>query len=393
MKMKRFTAIVLFLTLLLCTLSIDAARASSLVINIVAVSDTSLKITWDPVITASGYQVWRRLWPSNTYNLVYDGPASSYTDTGLTSGAWYLYKVRSYIMYLAKPTYQEFSGEKIGVPLDKPATVKAIAASPHSIMVTWSAVANADGYRVYRLQGSPPFFEMAYEGYSSSFSFTDTGLTAGESYTYIVCAWTMIWYTYYLGPSSAAVTCGLQLLAKPELTVMAVNDSSIEISWGAVAGATGYQVYCKTDYSGSYNLIYVGSSTNFTHAGLTIGELHYYIVRAYKDYGTFDYFGPFSDVTIGVPLAVPAAPTAAVSNTTSVKITWTAVSGASGYDIWRSAGATGPYVPVFKGMARAFFDTSLVSGTSYCYKIRAYKLVGTFYCFGPFSACTAIIPQ
>lgn len=62
----------------------------------------------------------------------------------------------------------------------------------------------------------------------------------------------------------------------------------------------------------------------------------------------------------------------------SISVSWTAVSGASGYDIYRGAGIFGNYVKVKTVSAstgRSFLDTGLETDTNYCYKVSAYKFV------------------
>lgn len=69
-------------------------------------------------------------------------------------------------------------------------------------------------------------------------------------------------------------------------------------------------------------------------------------------------------IEIGVPVVGANA-----TSPTSVSITWTAASGASGYDIFRST-ANGPYSMIGQSVSPAFVDNTVSANTSYLYKVR-----------------------
>jgi hypothetical protein len=86
---------------------------------------------------------------------------------------------------------------------------------------------------------------------------------------------------------------------------------------------------------------------------------------------------------------VPAAPTGlAVSGSptsSSVVLTWTAVTGATGYRVYRSATQTGTYAQAGSDVTAATFaDSSLTAATTYWYKAAAFNSAGEG------AMCTAI---
>ncbi|NIM50065.1 MAG: hypothetical protein GTN62_06980 [Gemmatimonadales bacterium] len=56
---------------------------------------SSLFIDWNPSKGATSYQLYRSTSATGTYSRVYSGSNSSYTNTGLSSGTTYYYKVRA----------------------------------------------------------------------------------------------------------------------------------------------------------------------------------------------------------------------------------------------------------------------------------------------------------
>ncbi|MDR3645309.1 MAG: fibronectin type III domain-containing protein, partial [Clostridia bacterium] len=71
--------------------------------------------------------------------------------------------------------------------------------------------------------------------------------------------------------------------------------------WGAIGGASGYEVYRSTSASGTYSLIKTTTSTSLVNTGLTKGKTYYYKVRAYRMVGSTKVYGAFSAVKSAKP--------------------------------------------------------------------------------------------
>lgn len=79
-------------------------------------------------------------------------------------------------------------------------------------------------------------------------------------------------------------------------------------------------------------------------------------------------------VTTINPEPIPAAPAevVAVAGDAQVTLNWTASTGATGYNVKRSATGTGPFVAVAEGLSTtSFINTGLVNGTTYYYVVTA----------------------
>jgi hypothetical protein len=61
-----------------------------------------------------------------------------------------------------------------------------------------------------------------------------------------------------------------------------ISPGSIALSWSAVSGATGYQLFKKTTASGTFALLATlpAGTTSFSHTGLAAGMGYYYMVSA-----------------------------------------------------------------------------------------------------------------
>jgi hypothetical protein len=72
------------------------------------------------------------------------------------------------------------------------------------------------------------------------------------------------------------------------------SSTSIKVSWSAVAGATGYQVYLATSSTGASVLLKSVTTTSFTDTKLTKNKTYYYKVRAYKTISGKSIMGSFT---------------------------------------------------------------------------------------------------
>lgn len=85
-------------------------------------------------------------------------------------------------------------------------------------------------------------------------------------------------------------------------------------------------------------------------------------------------------------IAAPASVKSETSSDNSIKITWGAVSGASGYSVYRAASSTGVYTAVVSITGTSYSDSGLLSGKTYYYKVKAYKTVGKTKVYSKYSA-------
>jgi hypothetical protein len=118
------------------------------------------------------------------------------------------------------------------------------------------------------------------------------------------------------------------------------SPTSVTITWTAVSGAVNYTVYRSTSAGTQGSAIGSPTTNTFTDTTATPGLVYYYRVTATGVGGTS---APSSNDSGFAALAAPGVPTnvAASDGTSSVSVnvTWTAVSGAASYTVYRSTTA------------------------------------------------------
>lgn len=277
-----------------------------------------------------------------------------------------------------------------GITVTAPQTIKAVSAGYNSAKISWGAVSGADGYGLYRETSSTG----AYSGIKNvtSTSYTNTGLTTGKTYYYKVKAYKYSGTTKVYSKYSTAVSAKPIPATPTNSKAVSGGYNSTKLSWNSVTGASGYQVYRATSSTGTYSYIKATTYISYTNTSLTTGKTYYYKIRAYKTVGTTKVYGKFSTMTSAKP--IPATPTSLkftiVSNTSS-KVSWGAVSGASGYKVYRATSSTGTYSSIKTTTSTSYTDTALTSGSTYYYKVIAYRTVGTTRVYGKFTTAVKVV--
>jgi len=185
---------------------------------------------------------------------------------------------------------------------------------------------------------------------------------------------------------SAAVVVG------PDAPVLAAANAqnpgagqatgAIALSWNAVAGATGYNVYRRTA-AGSYNFsapvngATPVAATNYTDpgSGLAGGATYAYVVRAVTG-GAESASSNERLATTITRLAPPASATATPIAAGQITVSWPSVAGASGYNVYRRlAAGTYDFSSPLNGSTpvggTTFVDVAAIDGSTYRYVIRS----------------------
>lgn len=161
------------------------------------------------------------------------------------------------------------------------------------------------------------------------------------------------------------------LPAPANLQATAVADTTISLSWGPVASATGFNVY--RDGSKATDTAVPG--TSFTDSGRAPGTTYSYAVKAVDSTGVEGAASsPLEVTTTGTTtVAAPTNVKIDTADTSSVTLSWTAPPGVAGFDVFRSGTSGGPYAKVNPSSVTgtSFTDTRLTASTKYFYVVKS----------------------
>ncbi|HEY8102486.1 MAG TPA: fibronectin type III domain-containing protein [Burkholderiaceae bacterium] len=146
------------------------------------------------------------------------------------------------------------------------------------------------------------------------------------------------------------------------LAVGAVTNTTVALNWTATSGATSYTVYRGG--------VSVGTPTGnaYTDTGLTANTLYSYTVSASNSKGASAQSTSVNATTTNA--VVPAQVTGLTVGTitaTSVALSWSTVTGATSYDIYRN----GSSQPIGNTTGLTYTDTGVTAGNSYTYNVAA----------------------
>jgi fibronectin type 3 domain-containing protein len=261
-----------------------------------------------------------------------------------------------------------------------PATPANLTAKPGNSQVSlgWSAVSRATGYNIYASTSSgheAAPVALAVSGGTSTGG-TVTGLVNGQTYYFLVQAINGAGHS----PSSSEVSATPQGLpiAPTKVTATAASNR-VNLSWSAVPGASSYNIYMSTSAGHEAPPVALSvSGTSGAVTGLSNGQTYYFVVQAINSYG----HSPSSSEVSATPQGVPPAPARVTATAVSGGVTlgWSAVPGASSYNIYKStsAGHEAPPVAltVSGGASTGGTVSGLARGQAYYFVVQAINSYG-----------------
>jgi len=250
------------------------------------------------------------------------------------------------------------------------------AAGDRQVTLSWQQVADAGSYIVYisSVSGGP------YQIYNTPITppVTVVLLTNGSTYYFVVQAMNSAGVTSgYSNEASATPHSTISIPYAPTNFVAIPGNDTATLSWNASSGATGYKIYYSLTSGGPYTKIGFTSTTGYTTTGLTNGITYYFVVTAVNSAGESGYSNQAS-ATPSASLQPPTAPTnlTATAGNGQVSLSWSASSGATGYNVYDSTTSGGPYTKVGTTSNTSYTVTGLTNGVTYYFVVTAVNTNG-----------------
>jgi len=134
-----------------------------------------------------------------------------------------------------------------------------------------------------------------------------------------------------------------------------------------------YKVYRSTSSKKGFKLVKTTKSLSYTNTKLKTGTRYYYKVVPHRGK-----VKAAASATVSVkPVLKKTKFKTAGTSLGKVKVTWSKVSGATGYKVYRSTSATKGFKVVKTVKGTSFTDTKLANNKTYYYKVAAYRKVSS----------------
>jgi len=256
-----------------------------------------------------------------------------------------------------------------GNGLNAPTGVTATTISSSSIKISWNDMTDViqTGYRIYRSDNaSGPYAEIATYEYSfQGTSYTNYNLSPATTFYYKVAA---IFNYLDTGSQSSSVSATTWMVAPTGVNAVSETSSSVKISWNNLTGATAYRIFREGNGS-AYTEVGTSTSNSYTDTGLPSNVTYTYTVSGYNSKTEGD---RSSESTARVILKAPTGVTATADSSSSITITWNAVTDATGYHIYRSDNPSGPYAEINSSVSgTSYTNADLSPATTFYYKVSA----------------------
>lgn len=169
------------------------------------------------------------------------------------------------------------------------------------------------------------------------------------------------------------ITAGSSCGTPDFLSSTAITTSTATVLWATVAGANSYDVDYKLNSSGTWTNAVTGTtSVSVNLSGLASGSLYDWRVRANCTSESSSYAqSQFTTIPVAGCNA-PAGLSSSAITSSSATVSWTAVGGASNYDVDYKAASSGTWINAATATASTSVNLSgLAASTLYDWRVRA----------------------
>lgn len=367
------------------------------VTNIKAISKDiyTVALSWDPVINADGYYIYTYNESNKSLSLVAVVPSPAVTYEDKSKNAVYNTKyvikafkdVNTIRVYSQSSSIISYTPKAVNV---LPATALSSSnISDTSFTLKWTKSQNATAYNIYKYNSSKKQYEKIAETTANTYNIT--GLKANTSYKFLVKGAFKVYDKVYESTPTSALTVKTAPGKTTKIYLSDVTTKSYKLNWKAVKGATGYRVYIYDSKTKTYKKYKSTTKTYMKFSKLSAGKKTYYKIMAYNKNTDKTLYGDLSSSFRATtkPAKVKNVTVKSV-NTKSVKLSWQAAKGATGYRIYSYNSKKDTYKLVGKTTKKSITIKKLSPGKSYKFIVRAVSKTNNCQYYGTSSSKVSV---
>ena len=367
-------------------------------------SSTSIYLSWGAASDSggselAGYRIERCQGAGcSDYAEIAQQVGTTYWSEALVASTAYRYRVRAYDNAGNYSTsYSNVASATttadVIAPI-APSGLQAIATSPTSINLSWTASTDSGGsslagYKIERCQ-TANCSNYAQIATSPTNSYADATVSASTTYRYRVRAYDIAGNNSIDYSNVASATTPqdqTQPTAPTTLSASAPSSTQINLSWPASSDSggnlSGYRIdRCQGNGCGTFAEIGTSATTTFADSGRAPLTTYQYRVRAYDAAGNTSGYSPTASATTPADTAPPSDPaiTITTASSTQLNVSWSTSidaggSGLAGYKLERctGAGCSGfAQIALLGSTTTSYSDSDRAASTTYVYRVRAY---------------------
>lgn len=245
-------------------------------------NNTSLIVSWNKNDAASGYYLYRQAGNGSWLKIadITNKNTTSYTDTKVTSGTNYRYRIIAF----SGTTLSSYDPNGIGTRFLKAPVIKGTRNVAEGISFSWEPVSGTTGYGIYRRAAGERYW--TYLETVKGTTYIDKNVESGRYYRYT--ARSVYGYNYAGFDSNGSL---IRCVATPEIKQATSVKDGIKVEWDAVDGAMGYYIYHKAEGAKYWTTIAtVNNATSFVDKKVVPGTTYAYTAKAYYGYVMSSYY-------------------------------------------------------------------------------------------------------
>lgn len=353
--MKKALSLFLATLMLISVFSLSVSAASTPVISEAVATYDGVKLEWSAVVGASSYVVLRDDGSGNEPVAVGTTSATAFVDKKVAYNRTYTYAVA---VNSANPEVDFGSGAEVTY---NHVQVKSVSKNCDGVTITWVPVTGNVEYAIFRQDD--PRKRPACIATTKSASYSDADVEYTGEYKYAIAireadgGYDVLDFDNPIEVSYDVV----------DLKVPTCTNNGVVLEWSAVAGATEYLVYRRTAGVAKGELLATTNALSYVDSNVKAGTYYAYVIVA-KD-ANYD-ASEAIDYTTGRLIAYQKLAYGTPASTfDGLKFSWTAMTNAATYYVYRKTVTTGSIALLGTTSEASYYDTSVVDGATYVYAV------------------------
>lgn len=365
------------------SLTIPVAPSS---LSVTPASTTQVNLKWsDNSGNEDNFQLERKTGAGGSWGVVTSSIAANqttYSDTGLTPGTVYYYRLVAFNAAGNSAYSNEFNITTPSVPAT-PSNLTGTPVSTTQLNLSWTDNAgNETGFRLERRIGTGGSWTLVSNTIAANqTSYSDSGLTPGTQYYYRLLAFNTWGNSAYSNLTNT--TTPTLPVAPSGLSATVNSNTEIALSWADNStGETGFRLERKSGVNGTWTPVsnnIAANQTGYTDSGLVPGTQYYYRIQALNQWGGSAYSNEANATSTAFP-ATPSNLNAIPATNTLVNLGWTDnANNENGFRLERKIGANGGWVvraATITANQTSYQDSGLIPGLTYYYRLQSFNSWG-----------------
>lgn len=252
--------------------------------------------------------------------------------------------------------------------------LKVTCTAYNKLKISWNPV-DADKYVVFMKKSSNGFFTRLITTEKNSVIYTVPKDYYAGNFYFSVRPCKVIKGKAYVGKLSKT-EAGHTLPDKPvNLTAKLYSYRSAKVSWTRSGGATGYYVEYRPAGATKWSWLTDTSNNYASRSNLTAGVKYYFRITPYTTSKVYKgKMTGMSDTVSVTMLKKVNSPAVVKDGAGYVKVSWSRISGASGYQVGRSVYKDKNFT-ILKSVSGSSLKVKTAKNRTYYYAVRAYRIV------------------